>query len=150
MPLELRGYSDLLQHISHKHSIYCLNFLKKRQNLKAETLFYTKSNLLCLVCQCVAGFSVEFLTLSENDRRLSLVSRPWQRPSLNLFYCTTQDHWLGATITEIATFVSQCHSFIWNSWKSYSVLSGTALYKQVHGKETKMTVMYRAKSNKRH
>ncbi len=54
-------------------------------------------------------------------RRLSLVTRPWQRPSLNLSHCTTQDHWLGATITEIATTVSQCQSFIWDSRKLRSV-----------------------------
>ncbi len=53
-------------------------------------------------------------------RRLSLVARPWQQPSLNLSNCTTQDHWLGATVTEIAT-VSQCQSFIWDSRKSCSV-----------------------------
>ncbi len=53
MPLELRGYSDLLQHISHKHSIYCLNFLKKRQNLKAETLFlYQKQPALSCLSVC--------------------------------------------------------------------------------------------------
>ncbi len=40
----------------------------------------------------------EFLTLSENDCWLSLVARPWQRPSLNLSHCTIQDHRLGATI----------------------------------------------------
>ncbi len=31
----------------------------------------------------------EFLTLSENYRRLTLVSRPWQRLSLNLSHCAT-------------------------------------------------------------
>ncbi len=50
-------------------------------------------------------FHAEFLTLSENDRRLSLVTRPWQRPSLNLYQCTTRDHTLGATITEIFCLV---------------------------------------------
>ncbi len=34
----------------------------------------------------------EFLTLPENYRRLSLVARPWQRLSLNLSHCMTQDH----------------------------------------------------------
>ncbi len=53
--------------------------------------------------------------------RLSLVARPWQWPSLNLSHCSTQDHWLGATITEIATFVSRCQSFVWDSRKPCSV-----------------------------
>ncbi len=53
--------------------------------------------------------------------RLSLVARLWQRPFLNLSRCTTQDHWLGATITEIATTVSRSQSFVWDSRKSCSV-----------------------------
>ncbi len=43
----------------------------------------------------------ELLTLSENGRRLFLVTRRWQRASLNLTHCTTQDPRLGATITEM-------------------------------------------------
>ncbi len=54
-------------------------------------------------------------------RRLSLVSRPWQPPSLNLSHCTTQDHRLGAMITEITTIVSWWQSFVWDSRKSCSV-----------------------------
>ncbi len=54
-------------------------------------------------------------------RRLFLVARPWKRPSLNLSHCTTQDHRLGVTITEIATIVSQCQSFVWHRQKSYKI-----------------------------
>ncbi len=54
-------------------------------------------------------------------RRPSLVARPWQQPSLNLSHCTTQDHRLGANITEIATIVSRCQSCVWDSQKSCSV-----------------------------
>ncbi len=54
-------------------------------------------------------------------RRLSLVARPWKPPSLNLSHCTTQDHRLGAMITEITTIVSRCQSFVWDSRKSCSV-----------------------------
>ncbi len=45
-------------------------------------------------------------------RRLSLVTRLWQWPSLNLSHCTTQNHRLGASITEIAKIVSRCQSFV--------------------------------------
>ncbi len=69
------------------------------------------------MCDDHAGF----LTLSENYRKLSLVARLWLRPSLNLSHCKTLDHRLGATITEIATIVSWCQSFIWDSRKSCSV-----------------------------
>ncbi len=49
MQRKWRQYSDLPQHIKEPHNLsYCLNFLKN-YNLKAETLFHTRSNLLCLV-----------------------------------------------------------------------------------------------------
>ncbi len=42
VPLELRHYSDLSRHIKEpQNGFYCVNFLKKLQNLKAETLFHT-------------------------------------------------------------------------------------------------------------
>ncbi len=56
---ELRQYSDLSRHIKEQQKfIYCLNFFKN-DSLKAEgpeTLFHTRSNLLCLLCQCVVSF----------------------------------------------------------------------------------------------
>ncbi len=39
-----------------QNCIYCLNLLKNLNNLKAETLFHTRSNLHCIVCICVIGF----------------------------------------------------------------------------------------------
>ncbi len=46
LPFELLCfYSDLSRHITeHQNCIYCLNFLKKMDNLKYETLFFIKSN----------------------------------------------------------------------------------------------------------
>ncbi len=44
-------------------------FLKKFENLKAEALFHTKRNLLCLVCRRVVSFSLcsaMYFSLSEN------------------------------------------------------------------------------------
>ncbi len=38
--------------------------------------------------------------------RLSSVARLWQRPSLNLSHCTTQDHWLGERLFHDAECVS--------------------------------------------
>ncbi len=58
---------------------------------------------------------------SENYCRISLVARPWQQRSLNHSHCTTQNHRLGAMISEIATIVSRCQSFVWDSWKVCSV-----------------------------
>ncbi len=56
---ELRQYSDLSRHIKEpQNCIYCFNFFKN-DSLKAEgpeTLFHTRSNLLCLLCQCVVSF----------------------------------------------------------------------------------------------
>ncbi len=56
---ELRQYSDLSRHIIEpQNGIYCLNFFKN-YNLKAESpdsLFHTRSNLLCLVCRHVFSF----------------------------------------------------------------------------------------------
>ncbi len=55
MPLELRRYSDLARYIKEpQNGIYCLN-LEKWQHFKAETLFHTRSNLLCLVCRHIVS-----------------------------------------------------------------------------------------------
>ncbi len=52
MPLELRHYSDTWK--SHK-IVFIVWIFKQNDNLKNETLFHTKSNLLCLVCRCVVN-----------------------------------------------------------------------------------------------
>ncbi len=55
---ELRQCSDLSRHINEpQNCIYCFNFFKN-DSLKAEgpeTLFHIRSNLLCLLCQCVVS-----------------------------------------------------------------------------------------------
>ncbi len=55
---ELRQCSDLSRHIKEpQNCIYCFNFFKN-DSLKAEgpeTLFHIRSNLLCLLCQCVVS-----------------------------------------------------------------------------------------------
>ncbi len=52
MPLELRHYSDTWKR--HK-IVFIVWILKQNDNLKTETLFHTKSNLLCLVCRSVVN-----------------------------------------------------------------------------------------------
>ncbi len=41
---------------SNKIVFICLNFLHKLPNLKAETMFHTRSNLLCFVCRRIVSF----------------------------------------------------------------------------------------------
>ncbi len=56
MPLELRHYSDLSCHIRVTKRYLLFEFLTKWQNWKAQSLFHTRSNLLCLVCRHVVSF----------------------------------------------------------------------------------------------
>ncbi len=55
MLLELRHYSNLSCHRVTKHYLL-FEFLTKWQNWKAQSLFHTRSNLLCLVCRHVVSF----------------------------------------------------------------------------------------------
>ncbi len=54
MSLELRQYSDLSYRSTKLYLLF--ESLKKRQHFKAETLFHSGSNLLCLVCRRVFSF----------------------------------------------------------------------------------------------
>ncbi len=56
MPLELRHYSDPSRHISVTKCYLLFEILAKWQNSKAQSLFHTRSSLLCLVCRCVFSF----------------------------------------------------------------------------------------------
>ncbi len=61
MPLELKQYSDLSRHIKEpQNGIYCLNFFKKRQTFKAETLFHTRSKL------CYQNIVLSFYSFLRN------------------------------------------------------------------------------------
>lgn len=65
-----------------------------------------------------------YQTLSECCRRLSLIGRPWQWPSLNPIHSPTSGHRFQANTENIATFFSRCFSFIRDSRKSHSCVGG--------------------------
>jgi len=57
MPFELGHNSDLSRHIKElQNCVFLFEFLTKWQNVKAETLFHTRSNLLCLDSWHVVSF----------------------------------------------------------------------------------------------
>ncbi len=83
-------------------------------------------------------------------RRLFLVASPWQQPSLNLSHCTTQEHRLGATITEIAMIVSRCQSFVWDNRKSCSVFRALAQWSQTQFLEGHSSAQFSTNPNQTH
>ncbi len=115
MPLQLRLYSDLSQHIKEpQNCIYCLHFLK---NLKIWKRRHASRNLLCIVCRSIVSFlfgifhrmrtqcvawecygSSDIATVTKGTRSLQRVNSDLRK--LQRIVWTAENHWYTSSYTK--------------------------------------------------